>query len=114
MLKNPRLIFYILIANLLLLMFARQIDSPLLFLIIILVNFFICTFYPVVLLINMLKMNKYIALAISFLLTSIVFYVLNTTSESLNTGLFILFFINLFSISVAFVNRYRMQKNSEL
>ncbi len=104
---NPRVVFYILVANLILLMFARQIDSPVFFLIIILINFFIAMSYPIILLVGMLKMNRYIGLAVSFLLTSIVFYILNTASESLNTGLFILFFINLFSVSLAFVKRLK-------
>ncbi len=112
MLNKPRLIFYILVANLLMLMFARQIDSPILFLIIILLNFLITTSYPLILVLGKLKVNKYLILALSFLLTAVLFYIISTVTESLNTALFMLFFMNLASITIAFVNRYRIQ-NSE-
>jgi hypothetical protein len=107
MIFNSRTVFYILVANLILLMFARKIDSPVIFLIIILVNFFIAAYYPLYLLLSLLKLNKYIILAISFLLTAVLFYLLSNLNETLNTALFYLFIINLISISIAFINRLR-------
>lgn len=109
MLNKPRLVFYILVANLVLLMFARQIDSPMLFLIIILLNFFVTASYPLILILGKLKVNKYLIFALSFLLTAVLFYLTSTVTESLNTALFILFFMNLASVTIAFVNRYRVQ-----
>lgn len=105
--NNSRVIFYILVANLVMLMFANQIDSPLLYIIIILLNFFVAVSYPVLLLIRKMRLNKYLTLAVSFLLTSILFFILNTVNQSLNTALFILFLLNLGSITTAFVNRLR-------
>jgi len=105
--NNSRLIFYILVVNLVMLMFANQIDAPLLYIIIILLNFFIAVSYPVLLLLSKMRLNKYLTLAVSFLLTSILFYILNTVNQSLNTALFILFLMNLGSITTAFVNRLR-------
>jgi len=110
---NPRLIFYILVANLLLLMFARQIEAPVFFIIIILLNFFITVSYPVLLVFGMLKLNKYLTLAVSLLLTSILFYILITVNQSLNTALFILFLLNIISISTAFINRLKNSSTEE-
>ena len=105
--NSSRLIFYILVVNLVMLMFANQIDSPLVYIIIILLNFFIAVSYPVLLLLSKMKLNKYLTLAVSFLLTSILFYILNNVNQSLNTALFILFLLNLGAITTAFVNRLR-------
>jgi hypothetical protein len=88
-------------------MFANKTDIPVLFLIIVLLNFFITVSYPALLILDLLKMNKYLTLAVSFLLTAILFYVISTVNDSLNTALFILFILNLASITVAFVNRLR-------
>lgn len=104
---SSRGIFYILVANLVLLMFARQLEIPLLFIIIVLLNFFITVSYPTLLILRALNMNRYLSLAVAFLLTSILFYILNTVNQSLNTALFILFLMNVVAISIAFVNRYR-------
>src|SRR6187402_2699258 len=101
---NPRLIFYILVANLIMLMFANKIDLPILFISIVLLNFFIASLYPIFLILSKLKVGRYLSLASSFLLTAILFYIISTVNDSINTALFILFLINIFSISVAFVN----------
>lgn len=113
MFNNRRLTFYIMIANLLMLMFARQLESSFVFTVIILLNFFIAVFYPLTILFKMIRMNRFFAPATALLFTSGYYMIAGLYDNAFNTSLFLQFLLNLFSISLAFIMRYQTSAQEE-
>jgi hypothetical protein len=95
------------VGNMLLLMFARQLESPFIFTVIILLNFYVAIFYPLTIFFKIIRMHKFFAPATALLFTSGYYMIAGFYDDALNTSLFLQFLLNLFSISLAFIMRYQ-------